>query len=544
MKRSQHGRYPAWVAASLIAAAIIVAPYYPLILSVFSGGGENWEHVRDTVLSRYLINTVILVVGTGSLAVAIGTAGAWILERWAIPARGVMEVLFLAPLALPVYISTFTWGGMLGFGGTVNRLLGIRIPFAGWPAAVVVMALGLYPYVYLTVRASLMANSRTLFEVVASLSGAGSAHADGAPRRGRFEYAAKVWRGIIPSLRPAMVGGGSLVVMEVMNEYATPVYLGVETLSTGVFRTWFGLGDLSAATRLAAIVLAMMVVLLGTEQYVRGRRRFTSQAGAPPQLRTLSVPRTTLALAVLIIPSLGGFLLPVAQLIMWTVLGINSETAVLSGILLTTGRTIGLATAATVAILAIAVLIAYVAYLRPGVLSRIITSVTSIGYAVPGTVVAIGVLAVFRELSVINERLFLFGTIAGLIFAYAARYLAVGLQPVQSAFARQHRSTIDAARSLGSNPMRVLYRIVLPLFRPTLLGAALMLAIDIIKDLPMTLLLRPFDFDTLAVQTYRLASDERLAEAAPRALLLVAIGILTIAVIMRPSTDRTRRRRR
>ena len=161
--------------------------------------------------------------------------------------------------------------------------------------------------------------------------------------------------------------------------------------------------------------------------------------------------------------------------------------------------------------------------------------IAGIGYAVPGTVVAIGVLAVFQQLRVIDDRLFFFGTVGGLIFAYVARYLAVAVQPIQSGFVRQHRSTVDAARSLGSGPGRVLTRVVLPVFRPTLAGAALLVAIDVIKDLPMTLLLRPFDFNTLAVQVYRLASDERMPEASPRALLLVAVGILTMWVIMSPA---------
>ncbi|MFW5695322.1 MAG: ABC transporter permease [Alkalispirochaeta sp.] len=518
------GRYPLWTAAALFIVALIATPYIPLVTSLFSGGGESWEHVRSTVLGRYAANTIFLVGGATLGATILGVAGAWILERYRLPVPRILELAFVAPLALPVYIGTFTWNGIFAFRGPINRAVGFTVPFGGIWAAIFILVIGLYPYVYLTTRAALTANARVLFEVVASLSG-------GVPH-GRPRYWGRLWSGVLPSLRPAIVGGASLVAMETMNAYATPVFLGVETLSTGVFRTWFGLGDLPTATLLAAIVLVAMLVLIAAEQYGRGRRRYTTSGGAPARKMQLSRWKTALLTTVLLLPALLGFFIPLAQLIWWTVLAGGEG---LTGIGTTTARTISLALAATLVILAVAVLLNLVAYLRPGWTMNGALRIAGIGYAVPGTVVAIGVLAVFQQLRVIDERLFFFGTVGGLIFAYGARYLAVAVQPIQSGFVRQHRSTVDAARSLGSGPARVLTRVVLPVFRPTLAGAALLVAIDVIKDLPMTLLLRPFDFNTLAVQVYRLASDERMPEASPRALLLVAVGILTMWVIMSPA---------
>jgi iron(III) transport system permease protein len=548
-KIGSRGRYPLWVAAALFLVAVIVTPYIPLVVSLFRGGGESWDHVRTTVLSRYAVNTAFLVGGATLFASVIGVAGAWILERYRLPLPRVLELSFVAPLALPVYIGTFTWNGIFAYRGPLERLLGINVPFSGMWAAIFILVIGLYPYVYLTTRAALMANSRVLFEVVASLSG-GMPQGDGLSRSrdsgtlgmplstgglrfgGRRQYWRRLWTGVLPSLRPAIVGGASLVAMETMNAYATPVFLGVETLSTGVFRTWFGLGDLPTATLLAAIVLLAMLTLIGVEQYGRGRRRYTTSGGAPAQKVHLPRWGTTLLTMALLLPALLGFFIPMAQLVWWTVLAGGEG---LAGIGVTAARTIALALATTLVILAVAVLLNLVAYLRPGWMMNSVLRIAGIGYAVPGTVVAIGVLAVFQRLRLIDERLFLFGTVGGLIFAYVARYLAVAVQPIQSGFVRQHRSTVDAARSLGSGPARVLTRVVLPVFRPTLAGAALLVAIDVIKDLPMTLLLRPFDFNTLAVQVYRLASDERMPEASPRALLLVAVGILTIWVIMSPA---------
>ena len=518
----RRGRYPLWTAAAIFFVLLVIAPYLPIVASLMRGGGESWTHVRDTVLTRYVINTAVLVGASVFLATVIGITGAWILERYKLPGERLVEVLFLAPLALPVYVATFTWNGILSYGGSLYRLAGATVPFRGWPAAVFVLSLGLYPYVYLTVRAALMANSRGLFEVVASLSGGGS-------RRG---YWRRLWSGVMPSLRPAVVGGASLVAMEVMNAYATPVYLGVETLSTGVFRTWFGLGDLSTATTLAGLVFFAMIGLLAVEEYGRGRRRYTAGTGAPPRPVPVGSFRRWLLAVVVVIPPLLGFVIPAAQLVWWT--GYSLPGIGVSGLAATVGRTVLLAGAATVGIVLISLVLNMAAYLRPNRGMRWLLRVAGIGYAVPGTVVAVGVLAVFRALSVIDDRLFLFGTVAGLVFAYAARYMAVALQPIQAGFARQHRSAVDAARSLGSGPAAVLTRVVMPVFRPTLLGAALLVAIDVIKDLPMTLLLRPFDFNTLAVQVYRLAMDERMPEAAPRSLLLVVVGIFTIGLMMRP----------
>lgn len=461
-------------------------------------------------------------------AVVIGVAGAWVLERYRLPIPRVLEIAFVAPLALPVYIGTFTWNGIFAFRGPIERIFGFHVPFGGMWAAIFILVIGLYPYVYLTTRAALSSNSRVLFEVVASLSGG--------VHRSQRQYWGRLWSGVIPSLRPAIVGGASLVAMETMNAYATPVFLGVETLSTGVFRTWFGLGDLPTATLLASIVLLSMLVLIAAEQYGRGRKRYTTTGGAPARKVTLPRWQTMLVTVGLLLPALLGFFIPVAQLIRWTLLAGGEG---LSGIGVTAVRTVSLAAATTFVILFVAILLNLVAYLRPGWLMNGALRVAGIGYAVPGTVVAIGVLAVFQQLRLIDQRLFFFGTVGGLIFAYVARYLAVAVQPIQSGFVRQHRSTVDAARSLGSGPARVLTRVVLPVFRPTLAGAALLVAIDVIKDLPMTLLLRPFDFNTLAVQVYRLASDERMPDASPRALLLVAVGILTMWVILRPVKQKT-----
>ncbi len=532
--RARFGRsYPHWTAATIILTTLVILPFFPVLAGFLSRGGTTWAHIRATVLSGYIMNTVVLVVVVSILAAIVGTTGAWILHRYAIPGRGVWRLVFVAPLALPVYISTFTWGDMVGYGGLLFRLTGVTVPFRGIGAAIFILVFGLYPYVYIVVRGALLRGTGTLFEAVAALSGMSST-------RVRWRYFRNVGRGVVPTLRPAIAGGAALVAMEVMNAYATPVYLGFETLSTGVFRTWFALGDLPSATRLAAFVLVIIFVLLSTERIGRGRKGYgagrpSRDDGAAKNIR----PSTKILLTgAIVIPPLLGFGLPVMQLVLWALgggsgLSFTAASGVWGEVAMTTFRTVALAAAGTAVILGIALLVNFTSYLRPGRLMSVLRGAAGIGYAVPGTVIAIGVLAVFRIFSLVDERLFFFGTLGGLIFAYAARYSAVAVQPLRAAFERHHRNTVDAARSLGSPPWRVLSAVILPVFTPTITSAALLVAIDIIKDLPMTLLLRPFNFSTLAVDVYRLAMDERLPEAAPRALLLVVLGVITMSVIMK-----------
>lgn len=520
-------RYPGWAAAAALLAAVVLTPYIPLVAGpLVRGLGESWGHIVRTVLPMYLRNTVVLVIGSVVPATVIGVAGAWIVERYEFAGRRVITILFAAPLALPVYVATYTWAGIFAFGGVVERTTGLNVPFAGIPAAAAVLALGLYPYVFLTVRAALVGSARSLLEAVASLSPAGG---------GRARYLGRVARGVLPTLWPAIAGGAFLVGMEVMNAYATPVYLGVHTLSTGVFRTWLGLADLEAASTLALLVFVIMLAAALVDRLMRGRRRFAPPGGAPAARVRLSPAGLITVWLVLLIPIAAGFLLPMAQIVGWSVARAAAGAIDIVHVAQVTVRTVALAAGATAVIVTVAFLIAWARYLTGTRAMRLVARLASVGYTVPGTVVAIGVLAVFAALRRFDERLFLFGTVGGLIFAYLARYLAVALQPIDAAFERRHRSVVDAARSLGHRPLSVLRRIVLPLFRPTMASAALLVAIDVIKDLPMTLLLRPFDFDTLAIEVYALASDERVADAAPAALLLVAVGILTILVVMLPS---------
>lgn len=513
--------YPGWTVALSLLVFVLVSPYIPIVGSALTGSGETWDHLRTTVLGGYILNTILLLAGSVAGALAIGLGIAWLLVLYDFPGRRLLEILVLLPLALPVYISAFTWSGILGYLGSLHRVTGIEVPFAGMPAAWFVFSLGLFPYVYLAARATLITGTRRYFEAAASLSGS--------TRRDRWGAIA---RGVVPSLRPAIVAGASLVAMEVLGAYATPLYLGIETLSTGVYRTWFGLGDLSAAMRLALVSMGVVMLLLGVERSQRGGRSFVSAHAGPPVRRPLRGWAAAGAAAAVLSAVLLGFLVPTAQLAWWAPAGLRG--GVPDQLSATVLRTVGLAGAAMLITVSVAVVLAYSVYLFRNRITRVVVAVASSGYAVPGTVVAIGVLAVFERLQGLDGRVFLFGTIGGLLFAYALRYLAVALHPISSALEGRKKPLLDTARSLGDSPGRALRRVALPVFRPAIIAGSVLVTVDVVKDIPITILLRPFDFTTLAVQTWALAGDERIHEAAPYALILIAAGIGAILLVARP----------
>lgn len=513
-------RYPGWLAALALLVAALVSPYIPIVTSIVTGSGSTWDHLRSTVLGGYLADTALLLVGAVAGALVIGLGTAWILSLYDFPGRPVLEVLVLLPLALPVYVAAFTWSGILGYHGTLFRLSGIYFRFSGFPAAWFVFSLGLSPYVYLAVRAALLSGSRRFFEAAASLSGPS-----------RRERRRAVVRGVLPLMRPALVAGGSLVTMEVLGAYATPLYFGIETVSTGVYRTWFGLGDLPAAMRLALVSMGLVLLLLGLERAHRGGGSFSSVPTGPVVRRVLRGRRAVGAAAAVLSTTLLGFVVPIMQLIWWTPAGMRGGAATeLPAAIMRTAVLGGAATAITVMI---AVVFGFSVYLFRNTTTRIVVGVASAGYAIPGTVMAIGVLAVFQYLRELDGRIFLFGTVGGLLFAYTARYLSVAFHQVSAAMEGQRKPLLDAARSLGDSPVRVLRRVAIPVFRPAVVAASVLVAVDVVKDIPITILLRPFDFSTLAVQTWALAGDERIHEAAPYALILVAVGVGAILFISR-----------
>ncbi len=531
-----------WSAGIVATALVLAVPVLVIAAFVFVPAGDTWRHLAATVLPDYVTNSLLLMLGVtiGTLIGGVGTA--WLTSMCQFPGRGVFEWALLLPMAMPAYIIAYTYTGMLDYAGPVQT--GLR-GLTGWghgdywfpevrslSGAALMLSLVLYPYVYLLTRAAFLSQSLCVLDVSRTLGNG--------PWR-------TFWRVALPLARPAIAAGLSLALMETLADYGTVQYFGVQTFTTGIFRTWYGLGDPAGAAQLAALLLGFVLVLIVLERSSRRHARYhhTSQRHQAIRRHRLRSTRAGLAFAFCSLPLLFGFLIPAGQLAAWALT--ISHTAYDARFLTLVTNSLGLAAAAALLALVFALLLGYGKRLHP---SRPVTAavrLAGLGYAVPGTVVAIGVIIPFAWLDNtvdawlrtsigVSSGLLLSGTLAALLFAYLVRFLAVSLQTVESGLGKCRPAMDEAARSLGLGPGQVLWRIHVPLLKGSLLTALLLVFVDVLKELPATLILRPFNFNTLAVRAFELASDERLADSAPAALTIVLAGLLPVVLLSRSIT--------
>ncbi len=528
-----------WPVLATAVAALMALPVAVVAGFVAVPAGEVWAHLTDTVLSRYVVNSLWLMAGVGAGTLLLGVPSAWLVTMCRLPGRRIFEWALLLPLAMPAYIIAYAYAGLLDYAGPVQGLL--REAF-GWGAgdywfppirslggAVAMLSLVLYPYVYLLARAAFLEQSVCVLEVSRTL-GCG-------PGRSFRRVA-------LPLARPAIAAGVALALMETLADFGTVQHFAVDTFTTGIYRTWFGLGDPAAAAQLAAVLMVFVLVLLLVERGSRGRARFHHTTGRYRRLprHPLRGWRAGAAVAFCLLPVGLGFVLPAAVLVRW-----SWETAATT----VDGRFLGFvlnsltlaAVTATLAV-ALALLLAYALRERPSRATRAAVRLAGMGYAVPGPVIAVGVLLPFawidntldawmRASFGVSTGLLLTGTMTALVFAYLVRFLAVSLNTVDASLAKVTPSMDGAARTLGSGTGRTLLRVHLPVMRAGLLTAALLVFVDVMKELPATLILRPFNMDTLAVRAYQLASDEMLRESATAALAIVAAGIVPVLLLSR-----------
>ncbi|MFW5909251.1 MAG: ABC transporter permease [Thiohalospira sp.] len=529
-----------WRPGLLLVTALLALPVAVVVGSLLRFDTAIWGHLAGTVLPGYITNSLVLMVGVGLGTFVLGTGTAWLCAVCRFPGRRVFEWALLLPLAMPAYIIAYTYTGLLDGAGPVQT--GLRA-FTGWETgsyafpeirsrsgAALMLTLVLYPYVYLLARASFLEQSASALNVARTLG------------LGPWRMFTRV---ALPMARPAIVGGLSLALMETLADYGTVKYFGISTFTTGIFRTWFGMGDAAAVAQLAAILLAFVFAVILLERASRrGAQYHHHGTWQPAPAFHLTGWRAAGAFVACLAPLALGFLVPAGQLLTWSleVAGtIDTEFATLAG------RSVGLAMITAGLALVLALFLAYGQRLLPGRLPAAAVRVAGMGYAVPGTVIAVGVVIPFaafdnvldgwmREAFGVSTGLLLSGTLAALVFAYLVRFLAVSLNTVESGLGRVRASMDEAARTLGHGPLATLRRVHLPLIRGSLLTAMLLVFVDVLKELPATLVLRPFDFNTLAVRAFELASDERLREAAPPALTIVAAGLIPVILLSRSIT--------
>lgn len=534
-----------WQLLILLIALLFSLPTLTVASFVFQSASDAWQHLRATVLDEYLINSALLVVGVALGTLVIGVSCAWLTSLCRFPGKRIFVWALLLPLAMPAYIIAYTYTGMFDFSGPVQS--GLR-DLTGWGygdywfpevrslgGAICMLSLVLYPYVYLLARAAFLEQSVCVLEVSRSL-GCGPW--------------CSFYRVALPLARPAIVAGLSLALMETLADYGTVSYFGIGVFTTGIFRTWFGMGDSVAAAKLSAILLLFVFTLVVIERGSRRQARYhhTSNKYSKLPEYKLTGARALLATAACLLPVLLGFILPGSQLAYWSV--ITFDDMVDAAFLTLTFNSVLLAVTAAVLSLLLALMLAYGRRLMNTYPVNAAVRVSSLGYAIPGTVIAVGVIIPFtwldnrvdafmREYLDVSTGLLLSGTLVALLFAYLVRFLAVSLQTVESGLAKIKPSMDDAARSLGYSPRETLFKIHMPLMKGTLLTSVLIVFVDVMKELPATLILRPFNFNTLAVRAFELASDERLQDSASAAIMIVLVGLVPVILLSKSiSTSR------
>ena len=530
-----------WTAPTAALSLVLLAPIAVVLASVFVSSGDIWRHLQETVLADYILNSLWLMLGVGALALPLGVIPAWLVTSFRFPLSRQLEWALLLPLAFPAYIIAYTYTGLLDFAGPAQSWL--REAFGGgyWfpevrslPGAAVMLALVLYPYVYLLTRSAFQEQSACAVEA-ARVLGAG-------PARAFFRVA-------LPLARPAIVAGLSLALMETLADYGVVQYFGVATFTTGIFRTWFGLGSNVAAAQLSALLMGFVLVLILLENRARKQARYhhASSRYRPAAPKALHGWRGGLAFALCALPVGFGFIIPAAQLSVWAAQTYGASMN--RQFLALTWHSVELALIASALALGAALALAYARRLQPGPVTYAVNRLLSLGYAVPGTVIAIGVLLPFtwldRQLAKwldllldVDPGLALSGTIAILVFAYLTRFLAVSLNTVEAGLEKIRPAMDEASRSAGVGGFGLLRRVHGPMMRSSLLAAALLVFVEVLKELPATLILRPFNYNTLAVRVFELANDERLAAASLPALTIVLVGIIPVMILNRLFTAR------
>ena len=525
-------------------AALVALPVLGIAASLFDTRASMWRHLVDTQLADILTNTVLLLLGVGIGTTAIGTATAWVVTMHRFPFSRSLEWALLLPMVMPTYIIGYAYADLLAYAGPLQSLLrGITgwqkgdywFPDVGSATGVACLfTLVLYPYVYVAARAAFLAQSQSLLDASRILG------------RGPWRTFLSVG---LPLARPAIAAGAALALLEALADFGTVQYYGVHTFTTAIYRTWFGMGDRDGAGQIAVILLVIAASLVLLERRSRGSARYqvASNLRESAEPTALSPRWAALAGALCAMPVLLGFVMPVGHLIQ---LAMHADvTLVGAAFLRETLHSLMLAAVAAVSIASLGLFLAYAGRLvRRRTFNRLI-EFAALGYALPGAVIAVGILlplvAVDRALDRAGQVLFgvsigliLSGTAVALLLAYTVRFLAVGIANISPGLAAIDPAMDASARILGARPLEVLRRIHLPNMRGPALTAALVAFVEVMKELPATLLIRPFNFDTLAVGVYRYASDERLAEAAVGAVAIVAVSLAPVILLSRAIAGR------
>ena len=521
-----------WIILPTFLFALFVVPVIWIIFSLFGNYSDNWVHIYNYTLSGYIYNTVLIIIGTSIGTLIIGVGSAWLITTYNFTGKKFLEWALLLPFAVPPYILAYTFTGLFDSYGTANNLVrdlfSLPNEFIFFPklrnvyGASIVFSFTLYPYVYLVSRMAFINQSRSMLEVGRTLG------------YNKFQIFYKL---SMPAIRPAIIAGLMLVLMETISDFGAVEHFAVNTFTTGIFSAWFGLYDFHTAKQLAALLLIVVISFLILEKYSRRKSRYSSGSNvfSPIAAEKLNGFQNIFASLFCFIPVFVGFVLPNIQLGYWA---LNYKLDFFNEKFISTAwNTFYLAITAALICAMLAVIINFSIRYKKNKVLNVMSSFLTVGYAVPGLILALGVsqLLVFMDNLIFRDYLnfILTGSIYGLILAFIIKSFALANSTIESGFLRINHRIDDVARSLNTPGWKLLFRIHLPLLTTSFLTSMILVVSEVIKELPASLILRPFNFDTLAVSTYIYAAEERMFDAAAPSIAIVAVGLLPIFVLSR-----------
>ena len=514
-----------WTLLSLLIFCIFASPILIVLASLFGEYSDNWIHLYKYVLGGYVYNSFLLIIGVSTISLFLGIGTAWLTSNYNFFGKNFFDWALILPLAVPPYILAYTFTGLFDSYGTANNLIreifSLNSEYIFFPnvrniyGAIIVFSFTLYPYIYLATRIAFINQSRSLREVGETLG---------------FSKFGVFFKLVLPMIRPAIIGGLMLVIMETLSDFGAVEHFAIQTFTTGIFRTWYGMYDLQTAMQLSSLLLIFITFFLVLERYSRNNISYTS--GSPTygkiENKTLTGRKNILSFLFCLTPLSIGFILPISELTNWA---LNYKLDFFeANFIKNSFNTIYLALLAAIFCTFVALIINFSGRIQKTKFFGFLSSALALGYALPGIILAIGIMQLFifldNNLSFLN---FVFtGSILGLLVAYVIKAYAMSNTSIESGYIRISPYMEDVAKTLRASNFKILTRIHLPLLKTSFLTSIVLVISEVIKELPATLILRPFNFDTLAVSTYIYASEERMYEAAAPAIAIVLVGLIPI----------------
>ena len=516
-----------WVIFPFLIFLVFLSPLLVVVASLFGNYSDNWNHLLTYVLSSYVFNSLFLIFGVSIIASILGVGSAWIVSNYNFLGKSFFEWALILPLAVPPYILAYTFTGLFDSYGSANNLIrelfSLNSNHIFFPnirniyGAIIVFSFTLYPYIYLATRIALINQSRSILEVGKTLG---------------LNKLGIVFKLALPMIRPAIIAGLMLVIMETLSDFGAVEHFAIPTFTTGIFRTWYGLYDLQTAMQLSSLLLIFVTFFIFIERLSRKNISYTS--GSPIYREIIKVKlkgyKNILAFLICLIPLLVGFVLPILELSNWA---INYKLDFFNeDFLKNSANTIYLAVIAAIFCTFLTLLMNFSIRVQKNNFLFFMSSSLTLGYAIPGLILAIGIMQIFNFLdNYFFSTLFNFvltGSILGLVIAYIIKAYALSNSVIEPAYLRVSPYMDDIAKTLNASNLKLLKNIHLPLLKTSFLTSIVLVISEVIKELPATLILRPFNFDTLAVSTYIYASEERMYEAAAPSIAIVLVGLIPI----------------